>query len=317
MLKTSLLDRDRPFIRTPTAVRNLLLNLLQLERLLAHYLRSPESSRSASLQEIIRQARIERTLQAVISSPSLNGLPSIRILAIYTLSTSRNLSSKGSPTTVTPPELNVPILSNTPFDDLTDIASANREISTLEDPSGEKSSVRHESEFTTLEREYISRALSFSSEVDTEQMNGSTVHEAKESELASFLLGYNVLSSSDRSHALANVHQQRIHDILGPAVSTVMEVCKTRGFFCKELDPAAFWQMVKIYEHEGKGEGFAEAVREVESGVERKLGLFLGRFFGEGGIGNRELDVPDSSEEGKIERVQGQCASAVLFLLFY
>jgi hypothetical protein len=67
-------------------VRYLLQTLLQLDRVF-------QNADGMLSQEMIEKSRLRRTLSALVESPSLNGLPSVRILAIYALSIISNLTS--------------------------------------------------------------------------------------------------------------------------------------------------------------------------------------------------------------------------------
>jgi hypothetical protein len=284
VLKKALLDRDRPFQRTPRSVRNLLLNLLQLDRLL--------NSTTSSSRDIIEKSRLQRILAATVASPSLNGLPSVRILAIYLLSATSNLSSSSDNVSNTDGGQEDALAS----EDLADIAAANGEISQYDADSASPAgnTQMHESEFTTLEREYIGKVL---------EMDGGR------EELLSYLLGYNITPHAHGNSPARGVHQQRARDILGPAISSVLDVCRKRGFFCSELSTNAFFELVRRYEEFGKeSEGFSRAVTLAERHVEEILGGYLSRFVGsEGRMGNGELEVPSGEEEERrIEKAQGE-----------
>ena len=69
-LKRTVLDRDRPFQRTPLTVQSLFFTLLKLEKLL-----------NGADTELIQQTRVRRTLTVLLDSPSLQVLPSVLQLA--------------------------------------------------------------------------------------------------------------------------------------------------------------------------------------------------------------------------------------------
>jgi hypothetical protein len=64
------------------------------------------------------------------------------------------------------------------------------------------------------------------------------------------ILGYEYQSDIPLNlNHIHNVHIQRAREIIGPAVLNTMDLC--RGFWGKELDPNAFWQLVELYKNHG------------------------------------------------------------------
>lgn len=181
--------------------------------------------------------RIERTMQAIINSPDLAPLPALRNLAEVILMNFEN--AKNGKSNAPPSALS---------SDLEDICAANAEITSILPPT--------DTALETLIYNYISDSL-------------HGLPGRRNQEPLNRLLGY---TFTDRlGHPLhasrkKSPHIQRAREIMGPAISETMDVC--RGFWVRELSLESFFSLVAAHQVHGgvRTKGFQKALREVEDG---------------------------------------------------
>ena len=186
--------------------------------------------------------RIRRTLHALIDSPAIVALPALRNLAEITL---LNLESikKGDSS----------ISSSTLSSELDAIQTANVEITSIL-PSTETA-------LETLIYNYISDSL--------QQVPGKFSQEP-----LNRLLGYSFtdrMGNRPYSTSTHSPHIQRAREIMGPAVSESMEVC--RGFWRSVLSVENFFALVSAHQAYGgvESEGFKKELRRIEGEIEEGL----------------------------------------------
>jgi hypothetical protein len=239
-LRRLVFDRDKSLARNAhEQLRKALLILLYL-------------SRSAHLSERTISHEVERTIQAVVSSPAFARSPAIRGLAAYTLDAFESAERANS---------NIPSTPLSP--ELASICLANAEITSILPAS--------ESAIETLIYNYISDSLS----------KGHTWTELQNQEPLNRLLGYEFVDREHGDHPRLvnyfdtpgpqNVHLQRAQEILGPVITETIDACS--GFWGSKLSVQDFFALAAAHQAHGGTQSleFNKLLREVEREVEKEL----------------------------------------------
>ena len=256
-------------------VRTTLILLLQLNNVI----NSASGKHSSSEHSYWRTHRL---LQAIIARPDLVTLPSLRNLAELNLLLFENLE-KGKQS-IPPAPLSF---------SLDKISLANAEITGILEPT--------ETAIETLIYNYISDSL----QAPPGKFNQDPLNR---------LLGY---TFSDRlgklpySTSTHSPHIQRAREIMGPAISETMILC--RGFWCPLLSAEDFFALVEAHQANGgvRSEGFRKLLRKIEGRIEEGLRAGIKRTS-EGFPYRFGVDAPglekviDPSHEDQLSTLEAQ-----------